>query len=151
MIDKSLIDEGQVKFEQYLCKCDAEDSMRQFLSIFYRLLSEHTRKVLLHEGVEVCVALPRLKVLPLQQGKGNDHLEQALLVVHPILNAVKSCDSLEQLSSGWLPEIRLAGSSPRKVFIEQPSFTFSYLLQTRNTLRLRRRGFDPTCGKARHR
>lgn len=151
MIDKGLIDERQVKFEQYLCKRDGENGVRQLLPIFYRLLSEHTRKVLLHEGVEICVALPRLKVLPLQQGKGNDHLEETLLVVDPILNTVKSGYSLEQLTSGRLSEIGFVGSGPRQVFIEQPSFTFLYLLQTGNTLRLRRRGFDPTCGKAPHR
>lgn len=77
---------------------DSQDSMGQLLPVFNGLLGEHSGKVLLHEGVEVGVALPRLKVLPLQQGKRDDHFQQPLLVVYAILDAVECGDAFKQAS-----------------------------------------------------
>ena len=107
--------------------------------------------MLLHEGVKISVTFPCLKILSFQQGKRNDHLQQALLVVDPILHTIESGDSLEKLSCGRLAEIWLVRSCPNQIFIEQSASPFMYLLERMATLRLKRRDFCPTCGIARHR
>lgn len=81
--------------------------MWQFLPVLDGLLGEHPGEVLLHEGVEVGVALPSLKVLPLQQSKWDDYLQQSLLVVYAVLGAVECGDALEQPSGGFLAEVGL--------------------------------------------
>jgi hypothetical protein len=69
--------------------------MRQFLPVLYCLLSKDSRKVLLHEGVKVCVAFSRLEIFSFEEGEGNYNFQQSLLIVDSILHAIESCDSFQ--------------------------------------------------------
>ena len=75
MILEGLIDQRLVILQQYLYESNRQDSMRQFLPVLYGLLGEHTREVLLHEGVKIGIAFSGLEVLSLQQCKGDDHFQ----------------------------------------------------------------------------
>ncbi len=111
MVEEGLVDEGEVELEEDLGEGDGKDGVGQFFAILDSLLGENPWEVLLHERVEVGVALPCLEVLPLQQRKRDHHLQQSLLVVYTVLDTVKCGDALQQPPRGFLPEVRLIRSS----------------------------------------
>jgi len=61
-------------------------------------LAENSRKTFSHEGIEISVAFPGLKIIPPQKSKRNDHLQKPLLVMNFVINAVEGCDSFEKHS-----------------------------------------------------
>ena len=75
MVFEGLINQRLVILQQNLGQSNGQDSMRQLLSIFDSLLREHPREVLLHERVKIGVAFSGLKVLPLEQCKGDDDFQ----------------------------------------------------------------------------
>jgi hypothetical protein len=81
--------------------------MWKFLSVFDSLLSEHSREMLTHESIKICIALTGLEVLTSEQSKGNYNLKKTLLIVDTILQTVKSSYPLQQITSGILTEVFL--------------------------------------------
>ncbi len=75
MVFKSLVNPGLMILQQYLCEGDAEDGVREFFAVVDGLLGEHFGEVLLHEGVEVSIALPRFEVLPLEECERYDYFK----------------------------------------------------------------------------
>lgn len=92
--------------------------MRKLLLVTHHPLNEHPREDLSHEAVEIGVALPQLEILPVEQYKGYDNFQHALLVIDTIRLAVEGGDLLEMPTGALLLEEGLTAPGAQQILPE---------------------------------